>query len=115
MEELICEGQINEFFHEINTCFPSLVAGVLTDDDGFPIGSKINRLGFDLGESELALLTISNRFKLKNADDYIEIKTLVDKMSKINLLLIIEKNRKRADSFIRLKDVIKRYKVFQSI
>lgn len=105
MESLLREKDINSFLAEIKNAFPNFIAGVITDNNGFPIGSKISQ-NLHFQENELSLFAISGNRDFIEDSGYIKVWRNLDKKKNIKLFLLLQKSHKYIHRFKNLNEIV---------
>lgn len=105
MESVLREQDINYFLTEIERAFPNFIAGVITDRNGFPIGSKIEK-DFQIQENELALFAIAGNRDFIEDSEYIKVWRNLDKSKDIKLFLLLHKSSQYIHRFKKLNKII---------
>ena len=105
LENLITENMVDSFMSEIELIFPNFVAGVLCDNHGFPIASKVPK-NFHIRENELALSAIAGKRTIINDPRFMKVKRAVDKGKNVRLLLLLEKSNSYINRFKELRKII---------
>jgi hypothetical protein len=109
---LINQTEVNYFLHQIKSNFPNFVAGVITDHNGFPIGSHISKRLW-VHENTLALWAISKNKELIIRDpNLVQLKFNIDKAKRYKLFILLEKSKNHKSKLKRLKQIIKSQKLF---
>lgn len=110
--KLINQTEVNYFLHRIKMNLPNFVAGVITDRNGFPIGSAISKRLW-VHENTLAIWAISKNKKLIIKDpNLIQLKFDIDKGKKYKLFILLEKSRNYKNGVKPLKEIIKSQELF---
>jgi hypothetical protein len=109
---LINQNEVNYFLHRVRRHFPNFVAGVITDRNGFPIGSSIsNRLW--VHENTLAIWAISkNKERIIKDPNLVQLKFDIDKNKKYKLFILLEKSKTYKNGIKPLKEIIKTQQLF---
>jgi len=111
---LINQIEVNYFLHKIKQAFPNFVAGVITDQNGFPIGSKISKRLW-IHENTLALWAVSknkeNRELVKDPN-LVQLKFDIDKEKRYKLFILLEKSKNYKIGVKPLKNLIKNQQLF---
>ena len=109
---LINQNEVNYFLNRVKKHFPNFVAGVITDRNGFPIGSSIsNRLW--VHENTLALWAISkNKERIIKDPNLVQLKFNIDKKKKYKLFILLEKTKAYKNGLKPLKEIIKSQELF---
>jgi len=111
---LINQIEVNYFLHRIKKNFPNFVAGVITDKNGFTIGSDISKRLW-IHENKLALWAISKNKKNKEIIDdpnLIQLKFDIDKEKKYKLFILLEKSKYNKNGVKPLKTLIRAQELF---
>jgi hypothetical protein len=111
---LINQIEVNYFLHQIKKNFPKFVAGVITDKNGFPIGSEISKRLW-IHENKLALWAISNSKENKdliNDPNLVQLKFDIDKGKKYKLFILLEKSKYNKSGVKPLKTLIRTQELF---
>ena len=112
--KLINQIEVNYFLHQIKKNFPNFVAGVITDKNGFPIGSDISKRLW-IHENKLALWAISKNKENKdiiNDPNLIQLKFDIDKGKKFKLFILLEKSKYHKSGVSGLKTIIRAQELF---
>ncbi len=111
---LINQGEVNYFLHRIKKNFPNFVAGVITDKNGFAIGSDISKRLW-IHENKLALWAISktkdNKDVIKDPN-LVQLKFDIDKGKKFKLFILLEKSKYNKNGVKPLKHIIRAQELF---
>ncbi len=111
---LINQIEVNYFLHRIKKNFPNFVAGVITDKNGFTIGSDISKRLW-IHENKLALWAISknkeNKEILKDPN-LVQLKFDIDKGKKFKLFILLEKSKNNKSGLKTLKPLIRAQELF---
>lgn len=111
---LINQTEVNYFLHRIKKNFPNFVAGVITDSNGFAIGSDISKRLW-IHENKLALWAISKNKDNKdiiNDPNLIQLKFDIDKGKKFKLFILLEKSKHNKSGVKPLKHIIRGQELF---
>lgn len=111
---LINQIEVNYFLHRIKKHFPNFVAGVITDQNGFPIGSNISKRLW-IHENTLALWAVSKNRENKELikdPNLVQLKFDIDKDKKFKLFILLEKSKSYKSRVKPLKDIIKNQELF---
>ncbi|MFX0018626.1 MAG: hypothetical protein ACFFAK_16745 [Promethearchaeota archaeon] len=109
---LINQTEVNYFLHRVKKHFPNFVAGVITDRNGFPIGSSISSRLW-VHENTLALWAISkHKEKVIKDPNLIQLKFDIDKNKRYKLFILLEKSKSYKDGIKPLKEIIKSQELF---
>ena len=111
---LINQIEVNYFLHRIKKNFPNFVAGVITDKNGFAIGSDISKRLW-IHENKLALWAISKTKKNKdliNDPNLVQLKFDIDKEKKFKLFILLEKSKYNRSGKSGLKTIIRAQELF---
>lgn len=111
---LINQIEVNYFLHRIKKYFPNFVAGVITDWNGFPIGSTISKRLW-IHENTLALWAVSKNKENKDLikdPNLVQLKFDIDKRKKYKLFILLEKSKSYKNGVKPLKDLIKNQELF---
>ena len=111
---LINQGEVNYFLHRIKINFPNFVAGVITDKNGFTIGSDISKRLW-IHENKLALWAISknkDNKELINDPNLVQLKFDIDKGKKYKLFILLEKSKHNRSGKGKLKTIIRAQELF---
>ncbi|TFF96399.1 MAG: hypothetical protein EU544_00745 [Promethearchaeota archaeon] len=111
MEKLIKKQDVNNFLSEIKQTFPNFVAGILCDNHGFPIASKVPK-NFHIKENQLALSAIAKNRDFIQDKNFMKVKRSIDKYKKVKLFLLLEKTHKYVSRFKALKELIENQSIF---
>ncbi len=112
--KLINQIEVNYFLHQIKKNFPNFVAGVITDKNGFAIGSDISKRLW-IHENKLALWAISKNKKNKdliNDPNLVQLKFDIDKGKKFKLFILLEKSKYNRSGKSGLKTIIRAQELF---
>ena len=112
MESLLREKDINCFLTEIKKTFPNFIAGVITDRNGFPIGSKITQNSHNIQEDELALFAIAGNRDFIKDSEYIKVWRNLDKSKNIKLFLLLQKSNKYIHRFKNFNKILDSQNLF---
>jgi hypothetical protein len=111
---LINQIEVNYFLQQIKKNFPNFVAGVITDKNGFAIGSEISKRLW-IHENKLALWAISknkeNKDLLKDPN-LVQLKFDIDKGKKFKLFILLEKSKYNKSGKKPLKTIIRAQELF---
>jgi len=111
---LINQLEVNYFLHQIKKNFPNFVAGVITDKNGFAIGSDISKRLW-IHENKLALWAISktkdNKDVIKDPN-LVQLKFDIDKGKKFKLFILLEKSKYNKNGVKPLKHIIRAQELF---
>jgi len=111
---LINQLEVNYFLHRIKKNFPNFVAGVITDKNGFAIGSDISKRLW-IHENKLALWAISktkdNKDVIKDPN-LVQLKFDIDKGKKFKLFILLEKSKHNKNGVKPLKHIIRAQELF---
>ncbi len=111
---LINQIEVNYFLKKIKDNFPNFVAGVITDKNGFPIGSSISKRLW-IHENKLALWAVSKNKENKdllNDPNLIQLKFDIDKGKKFKLFILLEKSKYYKSGVKPLKTLIRAQELF---
>ena len=111
---LINQIEVNYFLHRIKKNFPSFVAGVITDNNGFAIGSDISKRLW-IHENKLALWAISKNKENKdilNDPNLVQLKFDIDKGKQFKLFILLEKSKNNKNRVKPLKTLIRSQELF---
>ena len=111
---LINQIDVNQFLHRVKKNFPNFVAGVITDKNGFAIGSDISKRLW-IHENKLALWAISKNKKNKdliNDPNLVQLKFDIDKGKKFKLFILLEKSKYNRSGKSGLKTIIRAQELF---
>jgi len=111
---LINQIEVNFFLHQIKKYFPNFVAGVITDKNGFPIGSDISKRLW-IHENKLALWAVSKNKENKdllNDPNLVQLKFDIDKGKRIKLFILLEKSKYNKSGVKPLKTLIRAQELF---
>ena len=115
LENLIQQKDVNLFLSKVEQIFPNFVAGVLCDNDGFPIASIIPQ-DFPVKEKNLALTAISNHKNFikdtRYLRNYFKVKRDLDKSKNFKLYFLLERTSKTIYRFKHLKNLIENQSLF---
>ena len=112
--KLINQLEVNYFLHRIKENFPNFVAGVITDKNGFAIGSDISKRLW-IHENKLALWAISKNKKNKdiiNDPNLVQLKFDIDKGKRFKLFILLEKSKHNKSGVKPLKNIIRGQELF---
>lgn len=111
---LINQIEVNYFLNQIKENFPNFVAGVITDKNGFPIGSDISKRLW-IHENKLALWAVSKNKENKdliNDPNLIQLKFNIDKGKRFKLFILLEKSKYNKSGVKPLKTIIRSQELF---
>ena len=111
---LINQVEVNYFLHQIKKNFPNFVAGVITDKNGFAIGSEISKRLW-VHENKLALWAISNNKENKDLikdPNLVQLKFDIDKGKKFKMFILLEKSKHNKSGVKPLKHIIRGQELF---
>ena len=111
---LINQKDVNYFLHRVKKNFPNFVAGVITDKNGFAIGSDISKRLW-IHENKLALWAISKNKENKdliNDPNLVQLKFDIDKGKKFKLFILLEKSKYNRSGKSGLKTIIRTQELF---
>ena len=111
---LLNQIEVNYFLHKIKKHFPNFVAGVITDRNGFPIGSDISKRLW-IHENKLALWAVSKNKENKdlvNDPNLIQLKFDIDKAKRYKLFILLERSKDYKSGVKPLKNIIRSQKLF---
>jgi hypothetical protein len=111
---LINQVEVNYFLSRIKKNFPKFVAGVITDKNGFPIGSEISKRLW-IHENKLALWAISKNKENKdliNDPNLVQLKFDIDKEKRFKLFILLEKSKNNKNGVKPLKSLIRGQELF---
>jgi len=111
---LINQMEVNYFLHAIKKNFPSFVAGVITDKNGFTIGANISKRLW-IHENKLALWAISKNKENKeviNDPNLVALKFELDKGKNFKLFILLEKSKNNKNRVKPLKTLIRSQELF---
>jgi hypothetical protein len=111
---LINQIEVNYFLQQIKKNFPNFVAGVITDKNGFAIGSEISKRLW-IHENKLALWAISKNKENKdliNDPNLVQLKFDIDKGKKFKLFILLEKSKNNKGGKKPLKTIIRAQELF---
>ena len=109
---LINQSEVNYFLYRVKNNFPNFVAGVITDRNGFPIGSQISKRLW-VHENTLALWAISkNKELIIREPNLVQLKFNIDKNKKYKLYILVEKSKNHKAKLKILKRMLKSQKLF---
>ncbi len=111
MERLINQSEVNYFLSQIEGNFPNFVAGIVCDNDGFMIGSKIPQ-NFHIHENALALSAIAGDRDFIKDPRFMKVKRDLSKRENIKLFILLEKSKKYINRFKELNDIIEQQNLF---
>lgn len=110
--KLINQTEVNYFLHRVKNNFPNFIAGVITDRNGFPIGSHISKRLW-VHENTLALWAISkNKELVIREPNLVQLKFDIDKGKRYKLFILIEKSKNHKAKLKILKRIIKTQELF---
>lgn len=111
---LINQIEVNYFLKQIKNYFPNFVAGVITDKNGFPIGSDISKRLW-IHENKLALWAVTKNKENKdllNDPNLVQLKFDIDKAKRIRLFILLEKSNYNKSGVKPLKTLIRAQELF---
>jgi hypothetical protein len=109
---LINQTEVNYFLYRVKKNFPNFVAGVITDRNGFPIGSQISKRLW-VHENTLALWAVSkNKELVIREPNLVQLKFDIDKSKRYKLFILIEKSKNHKAKLKILKRMLKSQKLF---
>ena len=111
---LINQIEVNYFLKQIKNYFPNFVAGVITDKNGFPIGSDISKRLW-IHENKLALWAVTKNKENKdllNDPNLVQLKFDIDKSKRIRLFILLEKSNYNKSGVKPLKTLIRAQELF---
>ena len=114
---LINQVEVNYFLHRIKKNFPNFVAGVITDNNGFAIGSDISKRLW-IHENKLALWAISKNKENKDIlsdPNLVQLKFDIDKGKQFKLFILLEKSKNNKNRVKHLKTLIRSQEIFESV
>lgn len=106
MKQIIKTEQIYNFLEDVENHVPNLVAAVISDSDGWPIGSKIPK-NFPYNENILALEAIARNRSFLGKSKYFKIKIALNKEKSVRMLLLVNKPKNYLKGFKKLKKVVR--------
>ena len=112
--KLINQTEVNFFLNQIKKNFPNFVAGVITDKNGFPIGSDISKRLW-IHENKLALWAVTKTKENKdllNDPNLEQLKFDIDKAKRIKLFILLEKSKQNKSGVKPLKSLIRTQELF---
>ena len=107
---IISQEMVDSFLGKIKNNFPNFVAGILTDEHGFPIASKIPK-NANIKEDHLALSAISESDFI-DFSKYQKVVKEIGKKEKVKLLVILEKSARYLHKFKDFNNIIKKQSPF---
>ncbi|GAG87035.1 unnamed protein product, partial [marine sediment metagenome] len=111
---LINQVEVNSFLHRVKKNFPNFVASVITDKNGFTIGSDISKRLW-VHENKLSLWAISkNKENKELLDDpnLVQLKFDIDKAKRFKLFILLEKSKYNKSGKSGLKNLIRAQELF---
>ncbi len=111
LDNLINENEVNYFLYRIEKNFPNFVAGIITDNHGFPVASKISKKLWIL-ENTLAMSAITKKKEFLQDSKLVQIKRNLDKSKNYKLLILLEKSKEYKSRLKPLKSLIKSQELF---
>ncbi len=107
---LITQKMVDGLLKKIKKTFPNFIAGVLSDENGFPIASRIPKK-LNINEDFLALSAIcENNFM--DFSRYTKIVKEIGKKEKIKLLVLLKKSAKYSHKFKLLNEILSKQSLF---
>jgi hypothetical protein len=107
---LLTQEMVENFLGRIKENFPNFIAGVLTDELGFPIASSISKKT-PIKENHLALSAVCETDFL-DFSNYVKIVREIGKNEKVKLLILLEKSSKYLHKFKRLNKILAKQSLF---
>ena len=105
--DLVNEQMLAHFSSKIKACFPTFVASVVTDLDGFPIHADVQNK-FD--ENLLALSAVVNKRRIIDTSSYHRLVRPLNKNTK--LLVLLEKSRENYANVGQFEEIIINFEHF---
>ena len=110
---LITQQMVDEFLKKIKKTFPNFIAGVLSDENGFPIASKIpKKLKIDEDFFALAATDVRIVNDFMDFSKYTKVMKEIGKKEKIKLLVLLKKSAKYSHKFQQLNEVLSKQSLF---
>jgi hypothetical protein len=112
--KLLNQIEVNYFLDQIKQKFPNFIAGIITDKNGFPIGSEISKRLW-IHENKLALWAISRNKEnkdLMNDPNLVQLKLELDKSKEYRLFILLEKSKSNRIGKAKLKTMIRAQELF---
>ena len=111
VEKLINQSEVNHFLSQIESNFPNFVAGIVCDEDGFMIGSKIPK-NFHIHENALALTAIAGNRDFIQDPRFMKVKRDLSQKENIKLFVLLEKSNRYLNRFKELNELIETQNLF---
>lgn len=112
ISRLINQTEVNYFLFRVKKNFPNFVAGVITDRNGFPIGSSISSKLW-VHENTLALWAISkNKERIIKDPNLVQLKFDIDKKKRYKLFILLKKTKSYKSGIKPLKQIIRSQELF---
>ena len=111
MSKVVKKAEVDGFLEKVERNFPNFIAGIITDNHGFPLASKIPN-NFPIQENVLALSAISKKREFFDDSNYIKVERNLNKSKNIKMFLLLEKKYKYIHRFKQLKNIIVNQSLF---
>ena len=111
VEKLINQTEVNQFLSQIEGSFPNFVAGVVCDNDGFMIGSRVPK-NFHIQENAMALSAIAGDRDFIQDPRFMKVRRDLSKKENIKLFVLLEKSNRYINRFKELNELIEQQTLF---
>ena len=111
MEKIINQAEVNQFLSQIEGNFPNFVAGIVCDNDGFMIGSRVPK-NFHIHENALALSAIAGDRDFIQDPRFMKVKRDLNTQENIKLFVLLEKSNRYINRFKELNEIIEQQNLF---
>jgi hypothetical protein len=111
VEKIINQVQVNHFLSQIEHNFPNFVAGIVCDNDGFMIGSRVPK-NFHIHENALALSAIAGNRDFIEDSRFMKVKRDLNKKENIKLFVLLDKSNRYINRFKELSEIIDQQNLF---
>ncbi|XEO76447.1 hypothetical protein WKT22_01471 [Candidatus Lokiarchaeum ossiferum] len=99
---LVDEQMLDQFSSKIKACFPTFVASVVTDMDGFPLHADV---GNSMDENLLALSAVVSKRRIIDVSGYHRLVRPLNKNTR--LLVLLEKSRENYANVGIFEEIVK--------
>lgn len=107
---LLTQKMVDDFLGKVKKSVPNFVAGVLSDENGFPIASKIPKK-LQINEDYLALSTVCKN-EFIDFSKYTKIVKDIGRNETIKLLILLKKSTKYSKKFKQLNKILSKQSLF---
>ena len=105
MIKLLKQCEVNSFLESVEKNFPNFVAACITDEDGFPIATKISK-NVLIKENEIALTAIARERDFIKNSKIMKVKRELDTSKHIKMIVLLTKSNRYLTRFKGLNDLI---------